>query len=117
MAWDFIKGLLSPETQKQVALNYSGMPLLKSLRNDPDILALPGPPDNIEAFLKNGANGITPTYFPGDCGSLYAGQINSEINDAFDAVVDGGVVGERCLHRRERQYPVLPRTVNPIVMV
>jgi multiple sugar transport system substrate-binding protein len=90
LAWEFIKGLLSPETQKQVALNYSGMPLLKSLRNDPDILALPGPPDNIEAFLKNGENGITPTYFPGDCGSLYAGQINSEINSAFDAVVDGG---------------------------
>ncbi|MBI1255845.1 MAG: extracellular solute-binding protein [Chloroflexi bacterium] len=90
LAWDFIKGLLSAQTQKQIALNYSGMPLLKSLRNDPDILALPGPPDNIEAFLNNGANGITPTYFPGDCGSLYAGQINSEINSAFDAVVDGG---------------------------
>ncbi len=90
LAWDFIKGLLSAQTQKQVALNYSGMPLLKSLRNDPDILALPGPPDNIEAFLKNGENGITPTYFPGDCGSLYAGQINSEIVSAFDAVVDGG---------------------------
>jgi multiple sugar transport system substrate-binding protein len=90
LAWDFIKGLLSADTQKAVALSYSGMPLLKSLRNDPDILALPGPPDNIEAFLKNGENGITPTYFPGDCGSLYAGQINSEINSAFDAVLDGG---------------------------
>ncbi len=90
LAWDFIKGLLSASTQKAITLNYSGMPLLKSLRQDPDILALPGPPDNIEAFMNNGANGITPTYFPGNCGSLYAGQINSEINDAFDAVVVGG---------------------------
>lgn len=90
LAWEFVKGLLSAQTQKAIALNYSGMPLLKSLRNDPDILALPGPPDNIEAFLKNGENGITPKYFPGNCGSLYAGKINSEINDAFDAVVDGG---------------------------
>ncbi len=90
LAWDFIKGLLSPETQKAITLNYSGMPLLKSLRNDPDILALAGPPDNIEAFMNNGANGITPTYFPGDCGSLYAGQISTEINDAFDAVIVGG---------------------------
>lgn len=90
LAWDFIKGLLSPETQKAITLSYSGMPLLKSLRNDPDILALAGPPDNIEAFMNNGANGITPTYFPGDCGSLYAGQINTEINDAFDAVIVGG---------------------------
>jgi multiple sugar transport system substrate-binding protein len=91
LAWQFIKGLLSPETQKAIALRYSGMPLLKSMRNDPDILALPGPPDNIEAFLNNGENGITPPYFPGDCGSLYAGQINTEINDAFDAVIIGGV--------------------------
>jgi multiple sugar transport system substrate-binding protein len=90
LAWDFIKGLVSPETQKSIALAYSGMPLLQSLRNDPDILALAGPPDNIEAFLNNGENGITPTYFPGDCGSLYAGMINQEINDAFDAVIVGG---------------------------
>jgi hypothetical protein len=40
--------------------------------------------------MKNGENGITPTYFPGNCGSLYAGQINTEINDAFDAVIVGG---------------------------
>ncbi|MCA0453675.1 MAG: extracellular solute-binding protein [Chloroflexi bacterium] len=90
LAWDFIKGLLSAETQKASTLAYNGMPLLKSLRNDPDILALAGPPDNIEAFMNNGANGITPTYFPGNCGSLYAGQINTEINDAFDAVIVGG---------------------------
>ena len=90
LAWEFVKGLLSAKTQKAIALAYSGMPLLKSLATDPDILALPGPPDNIGAFLKNGVNGITPSYFPGNCGSLYAGQINSEINDAFDAVVDGG---------------------------
>jgi ABC-type glycerol-3-phosphate transport system substrate-binding protein len=91
LAWDFVKGLLSPETQKAIALQYSGMPLLKSMRDDADILGLAGPPDNIEAFLNNGANGITPTYFPGECGSLYAGQINSEINAAFEAVIVGGV--------------------------
>jgi len=90
LAWDFVKGLLSHDTQKANTLAYSGMPLLKSLATDPDILALKGPPDNILAFLKNGVNGITPSYFPGNCGSLYAGQINSEINDAFDAVIDGG---------------------------
>ncbi len=91
LAWDFIKGLLSTETQRAIALRYSGMPLLRSLRDDPEILALPGPPDNIEAFMNNGENGITPTYFPGECGSLYAGQINTEINNAFDAVIVGGV--------------------------
>lgn len=91
LAWDFIKGLLSPETQTAITLSYSGMPLLRSLRENPDIVNLEGPPDNIEAFIENGANGITPTYFPGNCGSLYAGQINTEINNAFDAVIIGGV--------------------------
>jgi multiple sugar transport system substrate-binding protein len=90
LAWDFIKGLLSPETQTAITLQYSGMPLLRSLRENPDIVNLPGPPDNISAFIANGENGITPTYFPGECGSLYAGQINTEINNAFDAVIVGG---------------------------
>jgi ABC-type glycerol-3-phosphate transport system substrate-binding protein len=90
LAWDLVKGLLSSETQKTITVNYTGMPLLKSLATDADIVALAGPPDNIKAFLANGANGITPTYFPGDCGSLYAGQINTEIADAFDAVIVGG---------------------------
>jgi multiple sugar transport system substrate-binding protein len=94
LAWDFIKGLLSSETQKAIALQYSGMPLLKSLREDPDILGLAAPPENIEAFLENGANGITPQYFPGDCGSLYAGQIVTEINNAFDNVTIGGMSAE-----------------------
>jgi multiple sugar transport system substrate-binding protein len=89
LAWDFVKNMLSPEIQKAVALNYAGTPLLGSLADDPDILGRAGPPDNINAFLENGENGILPTYFPGECGSLYAGQINQLINDAFDAVMRG----------------------------
>ena len=64
LAWDFIKGLLSKETQKAIALTYGGMPLLKSLRNDPDILGLAGPPDNIEAFLNNGCQRHYADLFP-----------------------------------------------------
>ncbi len=86
-AWDFVKYLLSPESQLAIMNNYAGMPLLQSLRDDPAVTELPGPPDNITAFIANGANGILPTYFPGECGSLYAGQINQEILDAFEAVV------------------------------
>jgi multiple sugar transport system substrate-binding protein len=86
-AWDFIKYLVSPESQLAIMNNYAGMPLLQSLREDPAVTNLPGPPDNITAFLENGANGILPTYFPGECGSLYAGQINQEIKLAFEAVL------------------------------
>ena len=87
--WDFVKNMLSPEIQKAVALDYSGTPLLMSLAEDPDILNRAGPPDNINAFVENGENGILPTYFPGECGSLYAGQINQLIVDAFNAVLTG----------------------------
>jgi multiple sugar transport system substrate-binding protein len=89
LAWDFVKNLLSPEIQKAVAMDYSGTPLLMSLADDPDILNRPGPPDNINAFVENGENGILPTYFPGECGSLYAGQISQLLTDAFNAVLTG----------------------------
>jgi ABC-type glycerol-3-phosphate transport system substrate-binding protein len=86
-AWDFVKHLVSREMQLSIMNNYAGMPLLKSLREDPAVTELPGPPENITAFIENGDNGILPTYFPGECGSLYAGQINQEIKDAFEAVL------------------------------
>lgn len=89
LAWDLVKGLLMPETQIAIAQTYAGVPLLRSLREDPAIVDLPGPPDNIMAFIENGNNGITPFYFPGDCGSLYAGQINQEISDALEAAILG----------------------------
>lgn len=91
IAWDLVKGMLSKETQKAITLAYNGMPLLKSLSNDADIAALKAPPANIRAFIENGKNGITPTYFPGDCGSLYAGKINQEINDALEASIRGSM--------------------------
>lgn len=94
LAWDFVKNMLSPEVQKAVALNYAGTPLLKSLANDPDIVNRAPPPENINAFIENGENGILPTYFPGECGSLYAGQINQLISDAFDAVLRGNQSAE-----------------------
>ena len=94
LAWDLVKGLLSAETQLAIAENYAGVPLLRSLREDPAIQALAGPPDNLIAFIENGENGITPTYYPGECGSLYAGQINQEITDAMEAAILGVMSAE-----------------------
>jgi len=87
IAWDFIKYLNSAEAQLAIAQNYAGTPLLRSLREDPAVVDLPGPPENITAFIENGANGITPPYFAGDCGSLYAGQISQEIRTALEASI------------------------------
>ncbi len=89
LAWELVKGLVSVDTQITLAENYSGIPLLQSLREDPAIVELAGPPDNITAFIENGENGITPTYFPGECGSLYAGLIQQEIEDALEASILG----------------------------
>ncbi|MCC7446829.1 MAG: extracellular solute-binding protein [Anaerolineae bacterium] len=88
LAWDFVKGLVSKDMQLAIAKNYAGTPLLKSLREDPAITKLAAPPAHPTKFIENGQYGITPPYFPGDCGSLYAGQINQEISDAFEAAVN-----------------------------
>jgi multiple sugar transport system substrate-binding protein len=87
LAWDFVKGLVSKEMQLSIAKSYAGTPLLKSLREDPSIVNLAAPPAHPLKFIENGQYGITPTYFPGDCGSLYAGQIKQELDDAFEASV------------------------------
>lgn len=87
LAWDLVKYLASVDAQLTIAQNYAGIPLLRSLREDPAVVDLPGPPDNILAFIENGPNGIFPPSFPGDCGSMYAGQINQEIHDALEAAI------------------------------
>ncbi len=87
LAWDFVKGLVSKDMQLSIAKNYAGTPLLKSLREDPAIVNLAAPPAHPLKFIENGQYGITPPYFPGDCGSLYAGQIHQEIQDAFEASI------------------------------
>lgn len=89
LAWDFVKNMISPEIQKAIALNYAGTPLLQSMAQDAEIMNRTAPPENIQAFIENGPNGILPTYFPGECGSLYAGQINQEIVDAFEVAIRG----------------------------
>jgi multiple sugar transport system substrate-binding protein len=113
LAWDLVKGLLSPETQIAIAESYAGVPLLRSLREDPAIQNLPGPPNNLIAFIENGENGITPTYYPGECGSLYAGQINQEIHDAMEAAILGVMsVEEAFTFANDNIQDCLDRTID-----
>ena len=62
---------------------------IPTLREDPAIVNLEAPPAHPLKFIENGANGITPPYFPGDCGSLYAGQISQEVKDALEKAIRG----------------------------
>jgi hypothetical protein len=65
------------------------MPLLKSLANDPTISSMAAPPANITAFIKNGENGIFPPSFPASCGSVYAGEVSSDLKDALEKSIRG----------------------------
>lgn len=88
-AWDFVKYLASPEGQRTVTREQIGVPLLKSLANDPVLSQLKAPPANIQAFIKGGDIGIFPRTYPVRCGSLYSGQINSLIKNGLEQVIRG----------------------------
>jgi ABC-type glycerol-3-phosphate transport system substrate-binding protein len=89
LAWDFVKYMASKDAQLALLKTYSGMPLLKSLATDPTLSSLAAPPTNIKAFIDNGKNGIFPPSFPGKCGSVYAGEVSSDLKDALEASIRG----------------------------
>jgi multiple sugar transport system substrate-binding protein len=89
LAWEFVKYMASKDAQLALLKTYSGMPLLKSLADDPTLSNLAAPPENITAFIENGQNGIFPPSFPGDCGSVYAGEVSSELKAALEASILG----------------------------
>lgn len=90
IAWELIKFLASPEGQRMGLENYSAMPLLKSMADDPIFEELPPPPTNIRAFIRGGGVGIFPPMgYPPKCGSLYAGLINQTIRTALEESIRG----------------------------
>lgn len=89
LAWDFVKYMASKDAQLALLKTYSGMPLLKSLADDPTLSSMAPPPANIKAFIANGENGIFPPSFPASCGSVYAGEVSSELKDALEKSIRG----------------------------
>jgi multiple sugar transport system substrate-binding protein len=89
-AWELIKFLASPDGQRLGLENYSSMPLLKSMADDPIFDTLAPPPSNIRAFIAGGGVGIFPPMgYPSECGSLYAGLINQTIRTALEESIRG----------------------------
>ena len=89
-AWELIKFLASPEGQRLGLKQYSSMPLLKSMADDPAFKDMAPPPANIKAFIKGGGVGIFPPMgYPPKCGSLYAGLINQTIHTALEESLRG----------------------------
>ena len=90
LAWEFLKLLASPATQKALYAERATAPLLKSLANDPDIAKDDGkPPKNMKAFLNGGSIGIFPQNYPVKCGGLYSGQVNSVIKAMLESLMRG----------------------------
>lgn len=89
-AWDFVKFMASATGQRIQLTNYTGVPLLKSMADDPAFAELQAPPANIKAFVKGGEIGIFPRQdYPAKCGSLYAGLVNQTINTMLETIQRG----------------------------
>jgi multiple sugar transport system substrate-binding protein len=86
-AWDFVKYLASPTGQRIITSSQIGVPLLKSMANDPVFQQLKPPPANMNAFIHGGDIGIFPRTYPVKCGSLYSGQVNTVIKNALEQVI------------------------------
>ena len=89
-AWDFVKAIASPAGQRIGLTSYTGIPLLKSMADDPGFKELTAPPANIKAFVKGSDIGIFPRMdYPAKCGSLYAGLVSQTINAMLQSVMFG----------------------------
>jgi multiple sugar transport system substrate-binding protein len=89
-AWDFVKSMASVAGQRIELTNYVGIPLLKSMANDPSWQELTAPPANIKAFAKGSDIGIFPRQdYPAKCGSLYAGLVNQTLVAMLETIQRG----------------------------
>ncbi len=91
-AYKLVSTVLSPACQKHWARQYMAIPVLQSMAKDPSWYDMPGPPDNRDVFLeifKNDRAIIPPAPAGPECGTVYAGETNKIMNDAWDQMVVG----------------------------
>jgi len=91
LAYEYTKLLVSPEIQMTMAKKEMGTPLVKSVASDPSWKeGLPTPPENLDAFIKGAEDAILPVMdYPADCGSFYAGELNTSITTALEGILRG----------------------------
>ncbi len=86
-AWDFVKYLATPEAQRLIVSSGLGMPMLKSMANDPAVKQLP---PELQAFVEGAKIGIPPPGYPAKCGNLYTGMVQSAIAEGLRQVIQQG---------------------------
>lgn len=99
LAYEYVKQLVSPSLQMIMAKKEMGTPLVKSVAADPSWKAdLPKPPENVDAFIKGAEDAVLPVMdYPADCGSFYAGELNSSITTALESIIRGQKTVEEAL--------------------
>jgi multiple sugar transport system substrate-binding protein len=97
-AWKLASVIASPATQKHFARQYLSIPVLQSLAKDPSWYELEPPPANRDVFLKIPTIAITPPN-PNtpDCGTVYVGETNKFMNEAWDEMRVGCVPATEAL--------------------
>jgi multiple sugar transport system substrate-binding protein len=99
-AWKLVSTIAMSGTQKHFARQYLSIPVLQSMAKDDSWYGLAAPPENRDVFLKVPEIAITPpTPLNNDCGTVYVGETNKAMNDAWDEMVVGGVPAEQALEK------------------
>jgi len=89
-AWKLASTIAKPATQKHFARQYLSIPVLMSMAKDPSWYDLPAPPANRDVFLEIPKIAITPPNPAGpECGTVYVGETNKIMNDAWDEMLVG----------------------------
>jgi multiple sugar transport system substrate-binding protein len=90
MAWQFIKTLVSLDTQRAMAAQRVGVPLLKSLAGE-TAGGMAAPPANVDALFNASKTGIRPRSYPAACGNFYMGMVQSVTAQALQNALKGTI--------------------------
>ncbi|MBC7235357.1 MAG: sugar ABC transporter substrate-binding protein [Chloroflexi bacterium] len=90
-AWKLVSTILKPATQRHFARQYMSIPVLMSMAKDPAWYDLPAPPANRDVFLEifNGRAITPPQPKDPNCGTVYVGETNKIMNEAWEKMVIG----------------------------
>jgi len=97
-AWKLASTIAKPATQKHFGRQYLSIPVLQSLAKDPSWYELEPPPANRDVFLEIPKIAITPPN-PNtpDCGTVYVGETNKYMNEAWDKMRVGCIPAAEAL--------------------
>lgn len=99
LAWEFVRFLVTPEGQRELAAAGLSVPVLKSLANEP----LDSPPTNMRIFVEAGPSGIATPIYPLECGTLYGGPVQDVIGRALRQIVNGAAPPQEVLTAADEQ--------------